>query len=80
MSDKIVKYLGIDWGEKRIGLSLGDSENKIAIPFKVVIEIDEILSAVKEEDIDEIIIGEPLAMNGDLTNKDKYLFFRRVKS
>lgn len=76
MSDKIKKYLGMDWGEVRIGLALGDSENKIAIPFSVVGSLDEILVMVKEEEINEIIIGEPLAMqNSELVNKEKYLAF-----
>ena len=61
---KYIKYLGIDWGKKRIGLALADSETKIAIPFKVVSDIKEILNIVKEEEINEIIIGLPVKMSG----------------
>lgn len=58
----MTKFLGIDWGEKRIGLALGDSETKIATPFKVVANMEDVLQVVKEEEIDEIVIGEPLKM------------------
>jgi putative holliday junction resolvase len=76
MSENIRKYLGIDWGEVRIGLAVGDSENKLATPFGVAKNIEEILAVVMSEKIDEIVIGEPLAMsNSELINKEKYLFF-----
>jgi len=72
MNKEIKRYLGIDWGTKRIGLALGDSETKIATPFKVVGDIDEVLSVIKEEEADEIIIGEPLSMKnnkGEMSDK-----------
>ncbi|MCX6796110.1 MAG: Holliday junction resolvase RuvX [Candidatus Falkowbacteria bacterium] len=76
MNNKFKKYLGIDWGEVRIGLAIGDSENKIATPFGVVGDIKEISAVIKNEEIDEIIVGEPLAMaNSKLNNKEKYLDF-----
>jgi len=58
-------YLGIDWGEKRIGLALGDSEVKLATPFKVVSDINEVIQIIKKEDIDIVVIGLPLKMNGE---------------
>lgn len=76
MSIIVKKYLGIDWGEKRIGLALGNSENKIATPFKIVGNISEILSIIKEEEINEIVIGEPQAMvDSGLRNKEQYFSF-----
>ena len=64
MAKEIKKYLGIDWGLKRIGLSLGDSSSRLATPFKTVNSIDDIAQAVKEEKIDEIILGQPIKLNG----------------
>ncbi len=76
MPDPTKKYLGIDWGEVRIGLALGDSETKIAIPLNVASNIDEIVRIAKAEGVDMIIIGEPLAMSSSvLKNKDKYFKF-----
>jgi putative holliday junction resolvase len=76
MNNKFKKFLGIDWGEVRIGLAIGNSENRIAIPFGVVKSIAEIAATIKQEDIDEIVVGEPLSMqNSELKNKEKFLIF-----
>ena len=70
------KYLGIDWGEKRIGLALGDSEIKLATPYKIVNGIDEIIKIIKEEKIDVVVIGKPLKMqNEKLKMQDEFLDF-----
>jgi putative Holliday junction resolvase len=61
----ITRYLGIDYGEKRIGLAMGDSESKIAIPFTVVANLAEVVKVIKEEEIDEIVIGLPLTMRSE---------------
>ena len=61
-NNQILKFLGVDWGEKRIGLALGDSETKMALPYKVAGNLAGVLEAAQIEDIDEIIIGAPLKM------------------
>ena len=55
-------YLGIDWGEVRIGLALGDDEIRIASPFKVVGSIGEIIQVIKDENIDVVVIGKPISI------------------
>lgn len=55
-----MNYLGVDWGEKRIGLALADSETKIATPFKVVGNLQEVMAEIKKEEIDVIVVGKPL--------------------
>lgn len=52
--------LGIDWGEARIGLALGNSEVKIASPFSVVKNITELKEVVGKEKIDRLVVGEPV--------------------
>ncbi|MCG2700876.1 Holliday junction resolvase RuvX [Candidatus Parcubacteria bacterium] len=69
------KYLGIDWGEKRIGLALGDSETKIATPFNVAGSIKEIIKIIKEEKIDAIILGKPVKMSGNEKLSDEFIKF-----
>ena len=32
----LIKVLSIDFGEKRIGLAVGDTESKIASPLKTI--------------------------------------------
>ncbi len=69
------KYLGIDWGEKRIGLATADDETCIALPFKTVSNLAEVLTAVKEEEIDIIVIGSPKKMSGEAANNPLWLSF-----
>ena len=81
MENIIKKYLGVDWGEKRIGLAIGDSETKTAIPHKVVANLDDIIKIITEEDINELVIGQPIAKSGDDSNLrlDFLNFVKRIK-
>ncbi len=70
------RYLGVDWGEKRIGLALGDSTVRLASPFKTVNSLKELLAVLNEENIDEVVIGRPVKMSGEKLNLTKeYLEF-----
>ena len=70
------KYLGVDWGGTRIGLAIGDSTTKVAVPFKVVGSLDDILQTIKNEAIDIVVMGQPLSMrNVKLTLADEFLEF-----
>lgn len=60
-----MQYLGIDWGEKRIGLALGDDEVKIASPFKIVSSIEEIVAVIKEEQVEIAVVGKPLQITNN---------------
>lgn len=74
MNEKI--YLGIDWGEVRVGTALGDNILKIATPHEVVSGVDDILKIIEKEDIDEIVLGQPLKMkNLDKKFHTDYLNF-----
>ncbi len=73
MSEK--KYLGIDWGEKRIGLALADEETCLALPLKTVSNLTELLAVIKTEEIDVIIIGSPRKMSGEVANNPSWLNF-----
>ncbi len=61
-------YLGIDYGEKRIGLAKGDGLLKIATPLKTILNGDGILNElagiVNTEVIEKIIIGVPVSFDG----------------
>jgi len=70
-----MKYLGIDWGEKRIGLAMADSSAKLAVPFKVVENINDIKQCVKEENIDVAVVGKPVKMSGDTKLSDEFVEF-----
>jgi putative Holliday junction resolvase len=63
-----MKFLGIDYGTKRIGLALSDDNGKLAFPKEVVLNDLKLLGKIKkillEEKIDEIIIGESINFSG----------------
>lgn len=56
------KYLGLDYGTKRIGLAIGDSETKTAVVFGVAQDIAEVKKIVLQEKIEAIIIGAPYSV------------------
>lgn len=70
-----IKYLGVDWGEKRIGLALADNETRIALAFKTVKNIKELLLVIDLEAIDYIIIGKPNKLSGAEASNANYLNF-----
>jgi len=78
--ENIRKYLGIDWGEKRLGLATADSEVNLALPLTTVATLAEVLGVIKEEEIDIIVLGDPQKMNGDASNNPAWLnFYEQLK-
>ena len=73
--NKIINYLGIDWGEKRIGLATADSEVNLALPLKTVASLAEVLVVLKEEEINIIVLGDPQKMNGAAADNPLWLNF-----
>lgn len=70
------RYLGIDWGEKRIGLACADEEIKLALPLGTVSNLAGVLQAASEEEITQIVIGLPYQMAGtDHKINDNFLKF-----
>ncbi len=70
-----MKYLGIDYGEKKIGLAIADSETKIASPYKILVNQGNILSKISEicqkENIDKIVVGMPLTLKSSTSKQTK---------
>lgn len=64
------RILGIDYGEKNIGIALSDTRQKIATPFKTIQskgmrqDAVSIISSLEEMDAGGVVIGLPLNMNG----------------
>jgi len=70
----MTKYLGIDWGERKIGLALGSSETGLALPHAIVDirDLDYIKEICSEEGVDIIIIGK---LREDNKNFNKFVDF-----
>ena len=69
------QYLGVDWGEKRIGLALADAETRMALPFKTVSDLRTLLAIIQEEKIGLVVIGSPRKMGGDKASNPLFLNF-----
>ena len=75
MTNKLINYLAIDYGEKRIGLAVGNSVSRIASPLKTINNIssetscEKILNEIKEWSIHKIIIGKPEIYSDQKINK-----------
>jgi putative Holliday junction resolvase len=69
------RYLGIDYGEKRIGLALSDPTLTIAQVYRTIQYVSlkdlmmQIKNLVKELQIEKIILGLPLTMKGSDSQK-----------
>ena len=66
------RLIGLDLGTKRIGIAICDELQSIATPFKTVQKdnftnfLDELNFIIKENNIEGIIVGNPINMDGTL--------------
>ncbi len=64
------RLIGIDPGGRRIGIALSDENKIVATPYTTIIKenyrdlVDQIQKIVKEYNIDGIVIGNPINMDG----------------
>ena len=67
-----MRYLGLDLGTKTLGLAITDKLGIISSPYKVLRYddinklIDELLIIIKDEEVDELVLGLPKNMNNSL--------------
>ena len=67
-----MRFIGLDLGSKRIGVSICDERQSIATPFKTINKtstnelINELKIIIKDNNIGGIIVGNPVNMDGSL--------------
>ena len=67
-----VRFIGLDLGSKRIGVSICDEKQSIATPFKTINKtntnelIDQLKVIIEENNIGGIIVGNPVNMDGSI--------------
>jgi len=65
-----MNVLAIDYGERRVGLALGNTETKLALPYGVLerasdeLLVEQLRQVVVEEDVETLVVGEPLSLSG----------------
>lgn len=64
-----MRFLGIDYGTKRVGLALSDEEGTMAFPKRVVPNsarlVREIEDIIKKERVEAIVVGESKNYKGE---------------
>ncbi len=80
--NKEKKYLGVDWGTRRIGLSLAQESAKVATPWKTVNSKEELFNIIKQEEIDVLVLGVPYKMFGREAEVQREFqdFFQELKN
>ncbi len=81
-----MKYLGIDYGKKKIGLSVSDDSGKVAFPVLILKNekdetIKKIVYILEERKINEIVIGLSLNYKGadNLITKEAVDFAEKLE-
>ncbi len=66
-----MKWLGLDIGEKRIGVAVSDEDEKFAFPLMVLerrslaLDVQAVLDLVLTHDVRGIVVGLPLELSGE---------------
>jgi putative Holliday junction resolvase len=66
-----MRYLSIDFGIKRIGLAVSNPAGTMVFPLKTIVRgtrqamFDELVRLINEENIDAIVLGIPLGVQGE---------------
>jgi len=63
-----MKFLGIDYGTKKVGLATSDESGSVAFPYAVIPNdlklFEEVLFLLRNEDIQNIVMGHSTDMKG----------------
>lgn len=64
------RVLGLDWGHRRIGIAISDSDGMLATPYSTIAardapdDINAILAIVEQEGVGLILVGLPFSLDG----------------
>jgi putative Holliday junction resolvase len=67
----IMRFLGIDFGEKRIGLAISDPAGRLAVPLTTLERrndrsaLRQIAEIAREEGVERLVLGEPVDLFGN---------------
>jgi putative Holliday junction resolvase len=66
------RVLGLDVGERRIGVAISDPDRHIAVPLRSIDrreqqgrEVETIAERVRSEEVVEVVVGLPMSMSGE---------------
>ena len=67
-----MRSLGLDIGDKRIGVALSDPEGILASPFTIIsrrdekLDVEAIIALINQHQVKRIIVGLPRSMDGSI--------------
>lgn len=70
-----MRVLGLDYGERRIGLALSDSMSIIAQPLFTIVRQDEqdwwlqLEAVMAENEVETVVVGYPISMSGNTSKQ-----------
>lgn len=81
------KYLGIDYGSKKIGVAISDPEGKFAFPFSIILNknkdksLEEIIQILKEKQIKSVVVGESVNLRGEANSilEESKIFVKKLQ-
>ena len=85
LNKQLSKYLGIDFGIKKSGVSISDSNKLISFPLETI-ETKNLLDYIKQISIDEnieiVVIGKPLRLNNEIHDLEEQIvkFIKSLKN
>ncbi|MCK9408891.1 MAG: Holliday junction resolvase RuvX [Bacteriovoracaceae bacterium] len=80
------RYMGLDYGTVRIGVSVSDPLKIIAQGFTTLANnadcLDRITAIIEEQAVEKIIVGNPLNLRGEVSTKAEEVgeFVKRLKT
>ncbi len=72
-----MRVLGLDYGERRIGLALSDSMSIIAQPLFTIVRRDEqdwwlqLEAVMAENEVETVVVGYPISMSGNKSQQTR---------
>ncbi len=64
-----MRIIGIDFGERRVGIAAADDRTRVAVPVRTLTvegdPVEAIVRAVQEEGAAELVVGLPLTLAGE---------------
>src|SRR3972149_10413189 len=81
-----MKFLGVDYGDKRVGIAVSDEGGVFAFPRAVLQNTGKIFDEIKkicvEEEIEKIIVGVPISFSGGQSAQagEGFAFVKSLKS
>jgi len=82
------RILGLDIGERRIGIAISTPEGGLAVPLRILerekepVDIERIAEIARSEDAGAIVVGDPLSLDGSVGPQARSVraFARRLQS